>query len=141
MNKKAIKIIAVLFLGFITIAANARSNTLYPNVSEESVDSYCAASSSSPYRSGSTVYGTGGLYCTQTVGQIRVVVQVRDRNSLNGPIIRQTTPAKEKICYNTSSCSITADLSYIGGRYYDTATSGYFGLQSSYDQSNQVYIP
>jgi hypothetical protein len=135
MSIKVVRIIIVLLVGILTIAAAAG-----PTLTDQGVRSYCAAYSSPPYRSGSVVRGTGGLYCTQTVGMLRVVVQVRDWGESGNSIIRQSAAA-ENTCHNTPYCEATATLSYIGNHYYDTATSGYWGSYSSYHQSNKVYIP
>lgn len=135
MSTKVFRIIVVLLLGLLIIAADAG-----PSIGDRGTRSYCAAYSSPPYRSGSYVKGLGGLYCTQPVGTLRVVVQVRDWGEEGDSVVR-TSAAATKTCYNTDECEATVSLSYIGGRYYQTITSGYWGPYSSYHESSLIYIP
>ena len=91
---------------------------------------FCQAWANLPYKSGSKIYGTGGTVCTQSVSQIKIDVEVRNRTL-------GTATLETKFCYNVSSCTATANITWYSGHCYDTAVSGYVGMWNGYAQSNQ----
>lgn len=70
------------------------------------------------------------------------MIQVRDFGETSAPPVeRATSPAVEKICYNTDSCTAMAKLElHEDEHYYDTSASGYYST-SVYDQSSKALLP
>lgn len=108
MNSRKVMKKAILFLLAIALSGTfveiGLANPLDPPAG---VESFCQTWANNPNKSGTVVTGTGGVTCSTVVGEIEVVVQVRDSSG------RATTPAITKTCRNVSSCSATASLPYV----------------------------
>ena len=134
MNTK--KIIFILFLGLIMIGSSTtpvQADSLTP-IDEPKVPLDCGVWAYNPVRSGSYVNGTGIISCDTVHASLKVVVGLKDWTN------RYTSTTKT--CYNTSSCSATATLSYSPGRQWITDVSGYMGTYwQAYDTSDWVSIP
>ena len=135
MLRKASRIVVFLIAVFVLAGTQTTTGWADPINQPEGVEAFCQTWSNNPYRSGTVVKGTGGVSCSSTVAQIKVVVQIRDSSG------RVTQPAVTVTCSNQSNCSATATLSYTGGLNYETLTSGYVGTWNGYYQSDSIYIP
>lgn len=94
----------------------------------------CSASASNPYKSGSNVKGTGTVTCVDPQPKLIVNVDLVDWTN--------RTASASKTCYNTTSCSATATLSYSSGRQWQTRVSGYANNNwNGYAQSSWIAIP
>lgn len=77
----------------------------------------CGVWAELPKKSGSNVNGKGEVSCATNHSSLRVVAGLRD--SMNRYI------SKTKTCYGANYCTVTATLSYVSGRQWQTDVSGY----------------
>ena len=132
MNAKVGKIAFLVMLALVLIAATvgeASAGNL------ETPRSFCQAWANEPYKSGSSIKGSGGATCS-TSGTIKIVVEVRDR-SVNPIQVGRVT----KTCNNATSCSATASIPYDSGHSYDTVAPGKRGVWEGLWISDQVTFP
>lgn len=93
----------------------------------------CGIDANTPYKSGSNVVGVASISCATSHSSIRIVAQVIDSTGRSGI-------ASDVTCYNTDICTATAYLSYVTGRTWKTASSGYYAGQNIYYESDYVRL-
>jgi hypothetical protein len=113
-------------------------NTIYSPMKDFSPDESvgdCTTYANNPYKSGSTVLGSGGVSCLYSHPVIQVVVTVYDVTA--GVRSSQGT----KSCPGGTSCSVNSGtVPYISGHYYRTEVSVYFSSSNQYAQSSDIRI-
>lgn len=120
--------IAMLFVLVPSVIAAPLGNSIVtPDVPLD-----CGVWPDLPYKSGSVVVGTGEVSCDTAHPNLRVVAGIRDSSGRYWSVERQ--------CYNTDYCSVSASLSYVSGRQWQTDVSGYVGSWNAYYSSYWLSI-
>ncbi len=123
--------IIVLLLSLLPTSVFAKTNdTTTPYAPRD-----CGVWAYDPAKSGSNVNGKAEVSCASNHASLRVVAGLRDSA---GRYI-----SKSKTCYNTNYCSITATLTYVANRDWQTDVSGYVTdiSWSAYYATSWKHIP
>ncbi len=95
----------------------------------------CGITAYNPVKSGTTVVGKGSISCASSHPSLKIVAGIKD-------VTGNRYTSSVKTCANASSCTVSASLSYISGRYWYTDVSGYQGTDwNAYTISSQKFIP
>ena len=95
----------------------------------------CTTYANDPFKSGSSVLGSGGVSCLYTQSVIQVVVTVYDVTAGN------RSSQGTNSCPGGSSCSATSGtVSFVSGHSYRTEVSVYFSSSNQYAQSPDIRI-